>query len=122
MFNQPVYSLERFFAELVGKSIYINAHLSNSPAAVLVFSPRTWKCSRTIEFLVGIGVVGGLPERCRWNCPPFRPRIARTMPHLGQCDATTAARYMCPSTSRGRGGAHAKVKSESCWINELGMR
>src|SRR5437899_11635038 len=107
MFNQPVYSLERFFAELVGKSRRVNAHLSSSPAAVLVFSPRTWKCSRTIEFLVGIGVVGGLPERCRWNCPPFRPRIARTVPHLGQCDAITAARFLCPSTSWARRGSHA---------------
>jgi hypothetical protein len=25
---------------------------------------------------------------------PFRPRIARTMPHLGQCDAIATGRYM----------------------------
>jgi len=35
----PVYSLGRFFAELVGKSISMNAHQSNSSAVALVFSP-----------------------------------------------------------------------------------
>jgi hypothetical protein len=28
------------------------------------------------------------------NASPFRPRIARTMPHLRQCDAMATGRYM----------------------------
>ena len=44
-------------------------------ASNLCSGPTHWRCC------------GHSRESCRWNRPPFRPRIARTMPHLGQCGA-----------------------------------
>ena len=53
--------------------------------------------------VIGQGAIGANVLFQFEKASPFRPRIARTMPHLGQCDAIATGRYISPATSRGTG-------------------
>jgi hypothetical protein len=51
---------------------------------------------------------------------PFRPRIAQTMPHLGQCDAIATERYISPA-GRGRTGVlhAASFRNRDSWGRDI---